>query len=83
MIGASPTGPQVPTVPNQDVFESVMRVSQMIVQQMWERDSVLLQLPHIQSDMLKKHFKYLSPHSSHLLNPHIFPQNTTKEHNEC
>jgi translocation protein SEC63 len=48
--------PQVSTPPSQDVYESVMRISQMVVQQMWDRESVMLQLPHIQTDMLR-HFR--------------------------
>ena len=60
--------PQVPTVPSLEVYESIMRLSQMVTQQMWERQNVMLQLPHIQQDMLR-HFRYI-PHTltSH---PHI------------
>ena len=42
--------------PSLDTYESVMKCSQMLVQAMWDRQSPLLQLPHIQTDMLR-HFK--------------------------
>lgn len=51
---------QLSSPPNQDVYESVMRLSQMIVQQMWDKHSVMLQLPHIQPDMLR-HFRSAVP----------------------
>jgi translocation protein SEC63 len=47
---------QLSVPPGLEVYETVMRLSQMISQQMWDRQSVLLQLPHVQTDMLR-HFR--------------------------
>jgi hypothetical protein len=52
---------QLSVPPGLEVYETVMRLSQMISQQMWDRQSVLLQLPHVQTDMLR-HFRLASPH---------------------
>ncbi|XP_013381039.1 translocation protein SEC63 homolog [Lingula anatina] len=42
-------------LPRLETVENVMKVSQMLVQALWETKSPLLQLPHISEDMLK-HF---------------------------
>ena len=41
--------------PRLDTVENVMKLSQMVVQAMWDNKSPLLQLPHITQDTLK-HF---------------------------
>ena len=42
-------------IPRLDTIENMMRVSQMVVQAVWETKSSLLQLPHVTEDMLR-HF---------------------------
>eukprot|EP00731_Ephydatia_muelleri_P031897 Em0023g404a len=42
--------------PSLDTYENVMKCSQMLVQALWDRQSPLLQLPHILPDQLR-HFK--------------------------
>ena len=63
-------GSQLSVPPGLDVYENVMRLSQMVTQQMWDRQSGLLQLPHVQSDMLR-HFRLVSPHffTHHCITP--------------
>ena len=43
-------------IPTLDTFENIMRTSQMLVQSMWDRQSPLLQLPHLKPEQLK-HFR--------------------------
>ena len=42
-------------LPSLDTIEYAMKLSPMIVQALWDKQSPLLQLPHIEEDMLK-HF---------------------------
>lgn len=42
-------------VPNLETLENIMKLSPMIVQALWDRQSPLLQLPHITEDM-QRHF---------------------------
>ncbi|TRY64193.1 hypothetical protein TCAL_10812 [Tigriopus californicus] len=39
--------------PTLDTIENAMKLSPMVVQALWERSSPLLQLPHVEEDMLK------------------------------
>lgn len=39
--------------PSIDTIEHVMKVSQMVVQALWENKSPLLQLPHFTEDILR------------------------------
>ncbi|XP_064629178.1 translocation protein SEC63 homolog [Lineus longissimus] len=43
-------------VPRIETIENTMKLSQMIIQALWDKKSALLQLPHIREDMLR-HFQ--------------------------
>ena len=43
----------VQKMPRLTTIESMMRISQMVVQGLWDTKSPLLQLPHVTEDMLK------------------------------
>lgn len=45
----------VPHCPRLDTVEHIMKLSQMVVQALWDNKSPLLQLPHISEPMLR-HF---------------------------
>ena len=40
-------------LPSLDTIENAMKLSPLIVQALWDKSSPLLQLPHIEEDMLK------------------------------
>ncbi len=40
-------------MPSLDTIENVMRISPMLVQAVWDKQSPLLQLPHFAEDMLR------------------------------
>jgi translocation protein SEC63 len=42
-------------LPSLDTIENAMKISPLIVQALWDKASPLMQLPHIEEDMLK-HF---------------------------
>lgn len=44
---------RIARLPSLDTVEATMRCSALIVQALWEKQSPLLQLPHIEEDMLK------------------------------
>lgn len=44
---------RITRLPSLDTVEATMRCSSMIVQALWDKQSPLLQLPHIEEDMLK------------------------------
>ncbi len=43
-------------LPSLDTIEYAMKLSPMVVQALWDKQSPLLQLPHIEEDQLNKHF---------------------------
>jgi translocation protein SEC63 len=46
---------RVPRMPRLETIESIMRLSQMVVQALWDTKSPMLQLPHVSDDILR-HF---------------------------
>ena len=45
----------VTRMPRLDTIENLMKISQMLIQALWDNKSPMLQLPHISEDMLR-HF---------------------------
>ena len=47
---------RIARLPSLDTIEATMKLSPMVVQALWDKASPLLQLPHIEEDMLKHFF---------------------------
>ena len=52
LVGLAAAG-RVAKMPALETIENVMRLSPMLVQALWEKQSPLLQLPHFSEDMLR------------------------------